>query len=297
MAGLLERAKRSPLLMRAWSSRPLAPIQRLRRRLAARRTEALLNSPSIVAAELAGGVPSRELWIGPADPFSHFLRWPFEYRVYLALLCGLRPEGSVLELGCGHGRTMLGLIGYLEGDARYEGLDIDRARIEFAQQRIGARYPQFRFTHANVRNLLYNPEGTLSPRDFSFPYGDAEFDVVYAASLFTHLLAEEAANYLRETARVMRPGAAALLSFFVLDFYRGPGTTISDSYTLDHQLGDGVAVRDPKLKEGLVAYSRARIERIGRDAGLRVSRQIPGYWSRPDGPSVNEQDLVLFERA
>ena len=297
MGGMLGRAKRSPVLLRVWSSRPLGPLRRARAGRRARRDRLLLNSGEMVPDELAGTIPARELWIGPEDPFSHFLRWPFEYRLYLALLCGLRPDGSVLELGCGHGRTMLGLIGYLGSEGRYEGLDIDRLRVEFAQRGIGAQHPQFRFRHADVENPLYNPRGRTAAESFSFPYADGEFDTVYAASLFTHLLPEAVANYLSETARVLRPGGSALLSFFVLDFYRGPRTTIWEGYTLEHSLGDGVAVRDPEMKEGLVGYSRERIERAAAAAGLRISRVIPGYWSRPSGPSVNEQDLILFERA
>jgi SAM-dependent methyltransferase len=274
----------------------LAPLRRSWRRLKARRSAATLNSRRMIPVNLAGAIPPRQLWIGPEDPFSHFLRWPFEYRVYLALLCGLRPDGSVLELGCGHGRTMLGLIGYLRGEGRYEGLDIDRPRVEFAQSHIGARHPQFRFRHADVENSIYNPMGRAAAEKYSFPYGEAEFDVVYAASLFTHLLAEPTANYLAETARVLRPEGKALLSFFVLDFYRGPGTTISDEYSLDQSLSEGVAVRDPERREVLVGYSQAAIARLAAEAGLRVARVVPGYWSRPDGVSVNEQDLVLFER-
>jgi hypothetical protein len=80
-------------------------------------------------------------------------------------------------------------------------------------------------------------------------------------------------------ARVLRPGGAALLSFFVLDIYRGPGTTVSEAYVLEHALGEGspFAIREA-------------IQRLAAGAGLRVVRLIPGYWSLPDAPSVNEQD-------
>src|ERR1700752_2297484 len=51
-----------------------------------------------------GVIPPRRLWVGVEDALAHFVRWPFEYRVYLPLLCGLRVDGSVLELGCNHRR-------------------------------------------------------------------------------------------------------------------------------------------------------------------------------------------------
>src|SRR5271154_5753065 len=71
-----------------------------------------------------GMVAPRRLWEVPGDPFVHFIRWTFEYRAYLPLLCGLAKDSAVLELGCSHGRTMLALIGYLEAPGRYEGFDI-----------------------------------------------------------------------------------------------------------------------------------------------------------------------------
>jgi SAM-dependent methyltransferase len=274
------------------SSRLLAPL----RSLIARREDRRLNSPRVAAREFAGMVPPRHLWIGPRDSLAHFFRWPHEYRVYLTLLCGLQPDGSVLELGCGHGRTALGLVGYLSPQGRYEGLDIDRRRIEFARRRISARRPQFRFSHADIRNSLYNPSGSLAAEDFRFPYEDSYFDVVYAASLFTHLSRDATAAYLRETARVLRPRGRALLSFFLLDFYRGPGTTTDEFYEFEYPRDGGVAVYDLRSPDTLIAHRRAELERLAEESGLRAERLLPGYWSRPAGATFNEQDLLLFER-
>src|SRR5262245_59563044 len=84
-------------------------------------------------------VPPRYLWVGPGDSLVHFVRWPLEYRAYLTLLCGLRTDSSVLELGCNHGRTALGLLDYLRAPGRYEGLDILPDRVAYARQAIQAR--------------------------------------------------------------------------------------------------------------------------------------------------------------
>ena len=72
-----------------------------------------------------------------------FIGGAWEYRTYLTLLSGMRKDGSVLELRCNHGRTMLMLLDYLEPPGRYEGLDILAAQISFAQQSIHSRYPHF----------------------------------------------------------------------------------------------------------------------------------------------------------
>jgi len=240
-------------------------------------------------------IPSRHLWVGPRDPLVHFLRWPWEYRAYLILLCELRRDSSVLELACNHGRTMLGLLDYLCPPGRYEGLDILPRQIEFARREITARFPNFGFTLANVSNPAYGGSGGTDAANYRFPYADGSFDVVYAASLFTHLLPAAAANYLRETRRVLRQGGRALFSFLVLDDYRGPGTTIGEWYRFDHELEDGVAVQRADLAERLIAFGRHRIEDMAQNAGLRILRILPGYWSNTHRAPVNEQDLILFE--
>lgn len=239
-------------------------------------------------------VPPRELWIGAGDSISHYYRWVWEYLAYLTLLCDLRRDSQVLELGCGHGRTARGLLEYLRAPGRYAGLDVDRARIEDAQARIQSRYPNFQFTWADVFSAQYNPEGAQPAVAYRFPFDDQAFDAIYAASLFTHLLPAEARRYLEESRRVLRPGGRCLFSLFVLDHYRGPGTTVSPLYEFHHRLEEGVSVRDAAHPDDLVGYASAWLRDAAAAAGLRVDRILPGLWSESPGQAVNEQDLVVL---
>jgi SAM-dependent methyltransferase len=242
-------------------------------------------------------IPPRELWVGPQDPVLHFFRWPWEYRAYLTLLCGLRRDAAVLELGCNHGRTMLGLLDYLQAPGRYEGLDIMPAQIHFAQEHIHSRYPIFNFTLANVHNALYHPQGQLKAAEYRFPYPNESFDVAYAASLFTHLVPSETSNYLKEARRVLRRGGQCLFSVFILDFYNGKGTSAWEFYEFEYLLPGytGVGVHNLDMPEQLIAYDRVMLESLAREAELKVRQVIPGYWSKAHKTDVNEQDLVLLE--
>lgn len=241
-------------------------------------------------------MPPRRLWIGPSDSVHHYYRWVWEYLAYLTLLCDLRRESAVLELGCGHGRTARGLLDLLRTPGRYCGLDADRTRIEDAQERIQRRYPNFQFTWADVYNAHYNPRGSARAASYVFPFADGSFDVAYAASLFTHLLPDELCRYFQETRRVLRPGGRCLFSFFLLDHYRGPGTTTSPLYEFHHELSGrhGAAVRDLAHPDALVGYSVESIRASAADAGLGVVSVLPGLWSESPGRAVNEQDLVLL---
>jgi SAM-dependent methyltransferase len=244
-------------------------------------------------------VPPRSLWIGRDDSIHHYYRWVWEYLAYLVLLCDLRRESSVLELGCGHGRTARGLLEYIRSPGQYRGLDVDRDRILDAQTRIQSRYPNFQFVRADVYSAEYNPAGRVPAASCTFPFADGSFDVVYAASLFTHLLPDEAARYFREAARVLGKMGKCLFSFFVLDHYRGRGTTVSPLYEPEHTLAghEGVRVRDPQHPDALVAYSLEAVEAFAAQAGLRVLKVWPGLWCEQPGAALNEQDLVLLAGA
>lgn len=241
-------------------------------------------------------VPPRRLWIGPGDSIQHYYRWIWEYLAYLTLLCELRRESAVLELGCSHGRTARGLLEYLRSPGRYCGLDVDGPRLDDARERLERRYPNFHFVHADVYNAHYNPRGASRAEAYVFPFDDASFDVAYAASLFTHLLPAETRQYFREARRVLRPGGRALFSVFVLDHYRGHGTSVSPLYEFHHQLERGAQVRDPEHPDALVGYSLEWLGRCAADAGLRLERVLPGLWSASPGFAVNEHDLLLLVR-
>src|SRR5215211_609011 len=79
------------------------------------------------------------------------------WRAHFIELAYLEPHDDVLDIGCGVGRIAVGLTEYLTG--RYEGFDISPAAIAWCQENITSRYPNFRFTVADIGNTVYNPEG------------------------------------------------------------------------------------------------------------------------------------------
>ena len=101
----------------------------------------------------------------------------------------------------------------------YAGFDVNPIGIGWCQLRYDER---FRFTLADLYNSRYHPTGSLRADEYRFPYEDASFDVVLAASVLTHLLEDAAAHYLAEIARVLRPGGRAVL----LEPQAGPRATM-----------------------------------------------------------------------
>lgn len=243
-------------------------------------------------------LPPRDLWVNGGEPFVTYTRWIWEFRVYLTMLCDLRVDDAVLEIGCNHGRTMLALLEYLQEGARYEGFDIDPPTVAYASQHLGSdRFP-VAFRCFDIHNSLYNPNGKERVETFRFPYEDGEFDVAFAGSVFTHMTRKGVANYFGETGRVLRPGGRALFSVFVHDNYRGPGTPTSPDYHFDHRFEDeeDCYVTDPARPELFVAYTEASLRDLVQRAGLRVRRIVHGVWSRSHDIGVCEQDLLVLEK-
>jgi SAM-dependent methyltransferase len=125
---------------------------------------------------------------------------------------GLVSAGArVLDVGAGNGRQAIGLIEM--GVAEYVGLDIVPGSVEWGNRAFSSS--PVSFTLLDVKNAMYNPNGTVAPEKVVFPFPDESFDFSVAGSLYTHLeRMEVAARYVAETARVLRPGGTAYMSFF-----------------------------------------------------------------------------------
>jgi SAM-dependent methyltransferase len=141
------------------------------------------------------GVMSREdvmnLAIG-----GNFLPFGILQRSIL-LQYGLPPDGYLIDVGCGSGRTAFALSRF--SGLRYLGIDVVETLLEHAT--VICERPDWRFAAAT---------GLTIPED------DGVADMVCAFSLFTHLLHEESYVYLADTFRVLKPGGSIVFSF--LDF-------------------------------------------------------------------------------
>ena len=123
-------------------------------------------------------------------------------RIAADIAAALRSVGEdlgsfrdILDFGCGCGRVLMWLnrtLPHLAG--KLHGTDIDAAAI--------------RWCRANLPFGRFGVNGALPPLDAP----DAAYDFVYGISVFTHLNAAYQEAWLRELARVTRPGGVVLLT-------------------------------------------------------------------------------------
>lgn len=219
-----------------------------------------------------------------------------EFKRYFIALGGLKPTDSVLDIGCGIGRMAVPLIEYL-GNGQYEGFDAISQGVLWCQRNISNKFPNFRFQHTDIYSKSYNPSGKISSSEFRFPYDDAKFDFVFAISVFTHMFPSDAAHYLSETARVMKPGGKCLFTWFILN--DESLRLISEgrsSVQMNHEMPGGCRTKSARIPEKSIGIPEAAVRSIYSQSGLEIVEPIRfGSWcGREKGLSF--QDLIIAVR-
>jgi ubiquinone/menaquinone biosynthesis C-methylase UbiE len=243
-------------------------------RLAIRRA---LFFPLDMLDSLVGGrnplVPPRGLWfVGGGHFCENQLGDSF------IELCDLLPSHRVLDVGCGIGKQAVPLTQYLGPEGSYEGFDIVKEGVQWCQDKITSRFPNFQFKHADVFNKHYNPDGREVPSRWKFPYSDAEFDFVSVVSVFTHMLPDAVENYVYEISRVLKPQGKSFISFLLLN--DSSVKLIAEGKSAVPLIHDHscYSVLDPKFPETSIGLSEDFVKKCYSESGLNINALHYGSW-------------------
>ena len=219
-----------------------------------------------------------------------------EFLTYLFELGGLNARTRFLDIGCGCGQIAAPLTRVLGDGGAYDGFDPDPEAIEWCVRNISARYPNFRFTHADIENTQYNPGGGIRADRFQFPYGDAAFDLVLLKSVFTHLQRPAFEQYLSEIRRMLAPGGHTIASFLLLNDESAEHIRRGASSVVFPFQGEGCRLFDERTPEYLVAHDEQSVRDVAAAHGLAIESIAYGSWcGRPR--FLSYQDLVIFSQA
>jgi SAM-dependent methyltransferase len=199
------------------------------------------------------GAPGAEAFVRGGAEAASELQAAYE----VANRGSLSAVRSILDLGCGSARV-LPHVARLAPRARCTGADIDAAAIAWAAD----HHPSMRWERSSFRPPL--------------PFGDAEFDLVYSISVFSHLDAVLQDAWLAEVARVLAPGGVALLSVH--------GAHAFDRFRAG-DVASGWCARD--------AFRRAELG-AGEFAFVRYRRSV---WNEGDLPGVEGDYGLAFHGA
>lgn len=230
--------------------------------------------------------PRRLNFVGSAD----FKSVGDEFAGLFKSLGHLKPSDRVLDVGSGVGRMAIPLTDYLV-TGTYEGFDIDARGVEWCQQNLTPKYSNFKFHYVDLYNKYYNPKAKLKPSEFKFSYADNSFDFVFATSVFTHLLPDDATHYLQEIERVLAPEGRAFLTWFVLDEIRintmkTAGSNADFAYAY-HET-DFCFYSHPNNPEAEIAYTKNWLfKKLGN------FEMYGGTWC--GGAGVSYQDILVWQ--
>ncbi len=264
-------------------TRPAPTAQRVR---VSWLTEAVLNNRFLPQPD-AGSV-----FVGDGD----FRAVGAEFLGHFIRLGGLRPEHRVLDIGCGIGRMAVPLTQYLDvGKGRYSGLDPVEGGIAWCRRVVTPVYPNFTFQRLDIAHKLYNPQGKISGEALKLPYPERQFDFVIMTSVVTHLPPDEVLVYLREVARMLKPGGRLFMTAFVVDEIAAANASGRRDPRLGFvRDGDGPCWHVPEMPPlAAVGFDDGFLDQALEKAGLVVSLKSLGHWRGQDADHY--QDLYVAE--
>jgi ubiquinone/menaquinone biosynthesis C-methylase UbiE len=236
--------------------------------------------------------PEIRAYVGSADNFFEIGN---EFLGFFKSKCDLKPDESVLDVGCGIGRMAIPLTFYMNNGGRYEGFDVVKRGIMWCQNNISPRYPNFRFHHSDIRNKQYNPAGKLSAGEYRFPFEDSSFDLVFLTSVFTHMVPMDMEHYFMEIARVLKKSGRCLITFFLLNpesldlVKSGNGTQ-----PFKHGFGPYQVVKKNN-PEAAIAYEEAYINECYKKNGMNIKTIYYGSWCGR-GDYLSYQDIIIAQK-
>lgn len=201
--------------------------------------------------------------------------WEYFFAAGLANL-----ESHIVDIGSGCGKSAVALRDFSYADVRfsgrYYGFDIDAALVEWCRSHFPA--DRFTFSLVNGKSKVYPSSGKAQEERSLAACADGTIDLVFSQSLFSHLLEEDLAHYVRESFRVLKPGGAMCMTFFCLEDLATLGL-LGDRWSFAHKIGQAY-VENMSFPEAAVAYEKNFIVELAKTIGFSSAQVVlPSYQS------------------
>ncbi|GLR16464.1 class I SAM-dependent methyltransferase [Portibacter lacus] len=202
---------------------------------------------------------------------------------------GLEKEDRVLDIGSGIGRMALPLTMFLDG--KYVGLDIMHQGVDWCNEHISDKYPNFRFIYLDLKNDLYRMTGE-NAATLKFPLPESNFNFSFLISVFTHMQPAEVEQYLKEIHRCLTPGGKCFATFFI---YESEETLAKNHFEPFIVQDEDHALMDEKVKAANVAYHFSYLKKLFQEIGFELKHYSKGKW-KDDKSEEDFQDFVVLEK-
>ncbi len=226
------------------------------------------------------------------SPYFFYLTQGVNFWMYAFAQGWAKLDSRIVDIGCGCGKSAVALrdFDYMGERFRgqYFGVDVDGDMVHWCRQNFDPRH--FTFRTVDSYSAVYNPappglaskRGTPTRDTSDLPVlegcEDGSIDLVMSQSLFSHLLERDVKAYVKESARVLRPGGIMAMTFFCMDDLRRLNI-LGGRWTFAHRRG-AAYIENERYPEAAVAYDKSWMEGVCRDAGFgEVETLLPAYQS------------------
>jgi SAM-dependent methyltransferase len=217
-----------------------------------------------------------------------------------------KKEGNIiLDIGCGTGLLGIASEPFISSDGTYTGIDVMIDDINFCKAHF--KFKNYNFIHLDVANPSY--ASSQSSKLVPWPIADGSQDLVTALSVWTHLNETDAIFYFKEIARVLKKGAKAIITFFVLnEEYKDSLKKRSNDTGRFHSTNQNDWIFDVKAynsenwfttkyatnPEDVIGVTQEAINILLKTSGLKMIQYYPGNWK--EYPGVFFQDILILEK-
>lgn len=240
--------------------------------------------------------PRSSIYTGSPANSDRYIKQSIHQLELLKSEINLTPSDSVLDIGCGIGRTAISLTEYLNTNAKYEGFDVVKKGVDWCNSKINKEYPNFNFTYIPLFNDLYN-NSNLKAENFEFPYKKESFDKIFSFSVFTHMQINEIQNYFKQIHKVLKSDGVAFSTFFLYDDANDAYISNREGFNFPIQ-EDGFKLMNSKVKSGNIAIHKDKINEMLNNENLTLVKIIDGFWKDNirDSKKKEYQDIVVFKK-
>jgi SAM-dependent methyltransferase len=210
-----------------------------------------------------------------------------EFIDYFVDYADLGREESVLDFGCGTGRMALPMARMLNSSSKYLGIDLDAELIDWCNRNIGSSDSRFHFMRSNSMNMLYNPSGE---EIFQIHAPTDSVTFAFATSVFTHLCASQAREYLAELARCTKKGGRVLVTAYLFESAPPVGASLRFQ-PLDRETW----TTNMAVPETVTGFQLDSFVEWTATAGFKLRHLLPGSWAK----KIDEhsfQDVLVLDR-
>ncbi len=178
-----------------------------------------------------------------------FKKWFYEERKYLQKI--ITPNSSVLEVGCGNGRSFHDILSKTKN---ITGIDHDINAVRVAKKNF-SKFPEIKIIKAEATDL---------------PFEDNEFDFVICMGTFANF-ADKKIKALTEMKRVLKKDGKIVISVYSEDAFEERMNNYKASGVLIREVKGTTVIFDESLGDNISEqFSKKELEDIFKKAGLKI---------------------------